>query len=95
MKDKITIAYEEMLNEAAAIRNTIKADLKIVSKLRDTIEKDFQNLYMPLIRSVKAQQRNRKYIAHSTMEEWSELQGDLTELFNKIEISIENREEKK
>jgi hypothetical protein len=95
MKDKISEAYEEMLNENGATRGSIRADLKITSKLRTSIEKDFQSLYMPLIRSVNAQKRNKKYIAHETMEEWGELQGDLTELFNKIEISIENREEKK
>jgi hypothetical protein len=94
MKDKILEAYEEMLDETAVVRNTIKADLKMVSKLRSVIEKDFQALYMPLIRSVNVQKRNKKHIAHETMEEWGELQGDLTELFNKIEISIENREEK-
>jgi hypothetical protein len=94
MKDNILEAYEEMLDESAAIRNTIKADLRIISKLRNAIEKDFQALYMPLIRSVNVQQKNKKYIAHETMEEWGELQGDLTVLFNKIEISVENREEK-
>jgi hypothetical protein len=87
--------FEQHLDEVTgSTKGSIRVDLRVVSKLKSVIERDFQALYMPLVRSVNAQKKNKKYIAHETMEEWGELQGDLTELFNKIEISIENREEK-